>query len=642
MQKLMAEINKKNIELKSIKSEHEVERKTWEDKLLYERSKFDNKYLSQQLSSLKEKHNQMKINIDKEKKEMAGQISLLIVTNGNLMQRLKSIEESADVIRTTNTIEKLTNDLHRTQVLLKDEKEVNTSAGFKLHTLLQATKDASKEKDKILEMITGRYEDLVNERNKLSRELKEEKVMMKENEELMMMTNEEMLQVKLKQIKLRETLASYQTIIAEENEKISELEMQLKLQREGLVQKKEVSMEGALFYFAWNNAKSDPNNKNKSSARLDKEVNLDPSGESDDSLEVAEKVSGTGEIKLDSISIRKYYYLKPNYKAFATETLPKPKDGMVSYMPSFPIWLHVTIRAIFDSKMNEVLFAYNKGKIITRFPEYVYSWLGTFYIDKDKRIIKELEYTEKETIATKNRSDLLLGLESASAAKLWEVSLFKDFLEEELGLDELVYFLHCRFLLFRGSQLAVPTAGFCVTHFVSKEKVHDLIDRIMYSYSADEKKTFKDKLAKFCKLTYKDANAYDYGMVLRILVEFYRKEKKENFARFEQLFNTTKHNIKHIGSVFPFSGFSKLMAGNYDKNISDIDLCNLYREAYIGGGCSVTCDSVLLSFCESNFWIKYLRLKGQNHEPKYDSRGDIDQSDDKGKECAEVHEYSNV
>ena len=39
----------------------------------------------------------------------------------------------------------------------------------------------------------------------------------------------------------------------------------------------------------------------------------------------------------------------------------------------------------------------------------------------------------------------------------------------------------------------------------------------------------------------------------------------------------------------------------------------------------------------SPFWIRYLRLRGQNWEPKYDTRGEIDPSDDKGKESGLVY-----
>ena len=451
----------------------------------------------------------------------------------------------------------------------------------------------------------------------------------------MEMTNEDNLQVQLKLNRINDQIADYKTFIEEQNKKIEELEMQLKLQREGLVQKKEISMDGTLFYFVWDDTSKQAHNRSKFNSRTGNDKYKDIT--ETDHTDIVERIKETGEVKLDSVSLMKYTYLKPKYSALIDDLLPHDIDSKVSYLPPFPVWLHVTIRAIFDSKMNEVLFSYNKGKNITRFPEYVFSWLGTFHVDKDTRSIKMLEYTERDSIARKNRCDLLLGLEAASAAKLWEISIFKEFLEEELGLDELVYFLHCRFILFIGPQLDVPTAGFCVTHFVAKDRVNLRIDRIMYAYSEEERKDLKIKLDQYNRVTYKDVNAYDYGMVLRILLEFYRREKKENFARFEHLYNTAISTLKSQKTDISFSNFYKIMSGDYDKNITDVDASNIYRESYIAGGCNVNCESLLLTFCETPFWIKYLRLKGQNLEPKYDSRGDINQDDNKGKECAAVY-----
>ena len=97
-----------------------------------------------------------------------------------------------------------------------------------------------------------------------------------------------------------------------------------------------------------------------------------------------------------------------------------------------------------------------------------------------------------------------------------EIHIFKDFLDETLTLDELIFFLHCRFILFKGPQLSVPTAGFCVTHFVAKDRVYETIDRVLYKYKPEERKDLKKKFAEFNKMTYKDSNAYDYAMVIQI------------------------------------------------------------------------------------------------------------------------------
>jgi len=639
-QKLKDEIEKKSSELKSIHSVHENELKEWEEKFKREKTKFEIKPLVQQFNSLKEKHHQLKINCERERKEMIQQNSLLTVNNKKLADRVKKIEEDADVMRTAATIQRLNQDLHQAQEMLRREKEEKSNMGFKLHTLLEATKTEVKEREMQITKKSKEFDELNTLYKLTKKELDDIKSIMKENQEKMSMTTEDILQTQYKIIRLKDRLKDKDKLIEEHVKKISELELQVKITQDGLVQKKEMTMESALFYFVWDNPLARMNNQSKYNSRKDRANELELEGAKKINDKIAEKSNETGEIKLDSINLGKYSYLRPTYRALISDLLPSDEHAKVSYLPPFPVWLHVIIRAIFDSKHTEILLSYNKGKKINRFPEFVYAWLGTFGIDKDTRGIKMLEYTEKETVARENRCNLLLGLEAASAAKLWEINVFKEFLEEELGLDELVYFLHCRNILFRGNQMAIPTAGFCVTHFVTKEKVFDTIDRIMYAYSADDRKELKKKLVDFTKMTYKDANAFDYAMVLRILLEFYRKEKKENFARFEELFTATKRGLKGGPKIiFPFDDFFKMVAGEYDKNISDQEVTYLYRESFIAGGCSVTCDSTLLTMSDTPFWIRYLRLKGQNTDPKYDTRGDIDQNDEKGKECAQVYAY---
>eukprot|EP00826_Nyctotherus_ovalis_P016084 TRINITY_DN14634_c0_g1_i12.p3 TRINITY_DN14634_c0_g1~~TRINITY_DN14634_c0_g1_i12.p3 ORF type:complete len:221 (+),score=61.66 TRINITY_DN14634_c0_g1_i12:73-735(+) len=189
---------------------------------------------------------------------------------------------------------------------------------------------------------------------------------------------------------------------------------------------------------------------------------------------------------------------------------------------------------------------------------------------------------------------------------------------------------------FKGPQLEVPTAGFCVTHFMGKDKVFDAIDRIMHACSEDERRKLKSKLTAFAKKSYKDPDAFDCGMVLAILLEFYRKEKKENFLRFQELFTLTKQTLSPR-PLFPFDAFHTLISETYDKGATALEVCNVYREAYIAGDGDVTCDSVLLTFSETPFWVSHLRLKGQGGEPKYDARGDIDAGEVRGRECRAVY-----
>jgi len=624
-------------EIKILKNQLVEEKESFEIRFEKEKAKYETKPLVQELKRLKEKHTQMKMAFVKEKKELANIIGLLQASNNTLNESIKNLKEETDIVRMTTTIQQLRAELHSAQEILKKEKEERSNIGFKLYTLLDAAKKEIREKDIALEKSREEYQGLESKYKTVCSELSDLRIQIKQNNENMDMTKEDISGINFRLKKRNEEIAKRDQNIKELSLKVNEQELQLKLEREGLIQKKEVSMEGTLFMFVYENPLGRINNNKKASSREGKIGEFGEIKENPNQEKVVEKTSG--EAQLESVNMKKYNYLRPTYRALIDSYLPQDTTK-IAYSPAFPVWLQVVIRAIFDAKYNEMLLSYNKGKQLTRFPEFVYSWLGTFCIDKETRNIRLLEYTEKDIAAPENRKNLLLGLEAASSAKLWEVAIFKDFLEENLTLDELAFFLHCRFLMFKGPQLAISTSGFCVTHFVTKERVYDTIDRVLYKYRVEEKKELKKKLVDFNKQTYKDKNAFDYAMVLRILLELYRKEKKESFIRLDELFGKVKKGQQAMPkSSLQFDHFYRIFAGDYDKAITDSEVAHLYRESYIGGGCSVNIDSTILTMCETPFWVRYLRLRGQNSEPKYDSRGDIDIGDEKGKEAMLVYKY---
>eukprot|EP01022_Parablepharisma_sp_SALTPOND_P019945 TRINITY_DN3506_c0_g1_i1.p2 TRINITY_DN3506_c0_g1~~TRINITY_DN3506_c0_g1_i1.p2 ORF type:complete len:668 (+),score=102.56 TRINITY_DN3506_c0_g1_i1:5933-7936(+) len=589
------ESNQKTI--KSLRFELEAERAELESKLEKEKAKYESKPLAQELKKLKEKHTQYKISTIKERKDLGNQISLLQANNNALTESLKSLKEETDIVRMTTTIQQLRNELHQTQEVLKKEKEERSNIGFKLYTLLDASKKELKERDVIIGDMRDEYNRLLVKHNKVCDELSEARIQMKENTENMKMTQEDMLCASLRLKAKQNEILKYDAQVKELSSKVNELELQLKLEREGLIQKKEVSLESTLFYFVSDNPPAKRHTLNKAMSREGKMGEFGELKETND--KVAETVAG--EVQLDTVAMKKYKFLRPTYRALIDSLLPQAETAKVTYSPAFPVWLQVVVRAIFDAKFNEMLVAYNKGKGLSKFPEFVYAWLGTFCIDKETHNVRLLEYTEKDTVAPENRKNLLLGLEAAEAAKLWEIAIFKDFLEETLSLDELAFFLHCRFLMFKGPQLVIPTAGFCVTHFVAKDRVNDTIDRVLYKYRTEERKDLKRKLIEFNKQTYKDPNAFDYAMVLRILLELYRKEKKESFVRLEELFILVRKNQSGPRSSLPFDLFYRVFSGDYDKAITDLEVAHLYREAFIGGGCNVNIDSTILTLCETYF-----------------------------------------
>eukprot|EP00826_Nyctotherus_ovalis_P032189 TRINITY_DN25981_c0_g1_i1.p1 TRINITY_DN25981_c0_g1~~TRINITY_DN25981_c0_g1_i1.p1 ORF type:complete len:311 (+),score=82.97 TRINITY_DN25981_c0_g1_i1:89-1021(+) len=279
---------------------------------------------------------------EKERKEMSGQITLLTATNSRLAERLKEIEESADVIKTTATIAKLNDNLRRAQEVFKHERESRANTGFRLHTLLDATKTELKERDGFIAERTKEYEELVENHNRAKTALANNEEHLKRCDELMQMTSEDMALAKLKFNDFKEQLSKHKDIIEEQNNKISELEVQLKLQREGLVQTNEVSMDGTLFYFICDNSSSLGNTQSKHNSRTDlKDESLDASRE--EAKSIAERIKETGEVRLDTVSLRKYTYAKPMYRALVDHLLPQSVEGKVPYDPPFPVPMYLSL-----------------------------------------------------------------------------------------------------------------------------------------------------------------------------------------------------------------------------------------------------------------------------------------------------------
>ena len=235
--------------------------------------------------------------------------------------------------------------------------------------------------------------------------------------------------------------------IGDMTKRINEFEIQLKLERAGIKQRTEISLETLLFNFVDDDISRRKNNIRKTTAQ-----NGDP--------DIREKIYiKTGkEISVSQIDMQQFTYLRPNYRALVDSIIPKVDKLM--FCPPFPVWLQVVIRAIFDAKYNEMLYNYDQGCEMTRFPEFVFSWLGTFYISKDTHEVKLQQYIEKEVLTTENRTNILFGLEASFTSKLWEISIFRDFLNETLSLYDLSFFLHCRFLIVNVPQFRIDRMSF--------------------------------------------------------------------------------------------------------------------------------------------------------------------------------------
>ena len=95
-------------------------------------------------------------------------------------------------------------------------------------------------------------------------------------------------------------------------------------------------------------------------------------------------------------------------------------------------------------------------------------------------------------------------------------------------LDELGFFLHCRFLLLKSPQLLTSTGKYSKNQKMNLAKVLEVIEKLMKRASSldlnkllmlIQEKASKNKLIP----------TIDLALVLRICLEFYRQEKKQKF-----------------------------------------------------------------------------------------------------------------
>eukprot|EP00831_Metopus_contortus_P083010 TRINITY_DN9105_c0_g1_i1.p1 TRINITY_DN9105_c0_g1~~TRINITY_DN9105_c0_g1_i1.p1 ORF type:complete len:210 (+),score=55.34 TRINITY_DN9105_c0_g1_i1:125-754(+) len=190
-------------EMKSLQYQTDQIKILMESKLEKERAKNESKPLQQELRRVKEKYTQHKISSIRDKKESQNQIAILNANNQRLSETLKELQEQTNIVRMTTTIQQLRLELHTAQEMLKKEKEDKSNTGFKLYTLLEASKRDIKEKDSALFKKSQEYSDLLEKYNATVKELGQIRTTMKINNENMKMTAEDIAGIKFRMLKKR-------------------------------------------------------------------------------------------------------------------------------------------------------------------------------------------------------------------------------------------------------------------------------------------------------------------------------------------------------------------------------------------------------------------------------------------------------
>ncbi|CDW87916.1 UNKNOWN [Stylonychia lemnae] len=259
----------------------------------------------------------------------------------------------------------------------------------------------------------------------------------------------------------------------------------------------------------------------------------------------------------------------------------------IKFEPPFKMWLFTTMRAILDCKYSEHKLLANtdpRGLLnIQRFPE-----------------------TFDEGKVDKLRLQLLIGLQTMRPTKMWECNIFVDFLELQdiEAAQEPLYFVELKHIN------SVIDIIFAPAGPVDIQEIKTRFEKIAEDKSKDF--SFAESLG---------ALPLDSSLVLRVLLEYYRAEKKAKLYIIKRLFK--EQNGAQPNSSMNFYTFKNVLT-QIQPDVSDSDTAMLYRTSWMLGNGKVNFDTFFLAANESNFFVKVMLLRGLGVQPQLDSNFEID------------------
>ena len=186
-----------------------------------------------------------------------------------------------------------------------------------------------------------------------------------------------------------------------------------------------------------------------------------------------------------------------------------------------------------DDKYKEFLLI-DDWKCVSRLPDFAYGWLRSKKLPESGHIREETKANRLDESIMSFYLDLCIP----KINKVWEFKTFKDFLDEKFTIDELYFYLHCRNILFRGPLSHIHISSFSVIIYVKIGLAEFLVDLIMRKYDSFNtnavKKTLRERVKR--KGKFNPQSLIDSGLVLRLLLEQYRADKKQRFKLFYDVF----------------------------------------------------------------------------------------------------------
>jgi hypothetical protein len=310
---------------------------------------------------------------------------------------------------------------------------------------------------------------------------------------------------------------------------------------------------------------------------------------------------------------------RPSFASF----LHFHNHSKVSYTLPYENWLEVTVRGILDSKYYEHQVCNTAlERTPSRFPEFVFSWLGNFIIDENTRAVKELDWWRKDR-ADDARKLLLYALTQEPSKRVWEINTFREFLMEDLMLDELGFYLHCRFLLFDGPQLSHSVARYMHIHYINLEKALEVVNTVMSNLPNS---TLEELLSILKERSKQRLNllCIESCFVLRVLLEYYRQEKIQRYKAIKEVFNRMLFDDMHMDKHH-YSSFVHVCK-NLFPSLSDIQVARFYRDLHAMTDGNISPEAFFVVADELGYLYSNIHLKGLYRRPIVNSSGVLEES----------------
>ena len=314
----------------------------------------------------------------------------------------------------------------------------------------------------------------------------------------------------------------------------------------------------------------------------------------------------------ENIVLEKYTFFKPSFSLLIGQEglLEKLKQGCDLHEIGTKLNREFIgiIRGIFDSKFNEIMNC-NNIRQYSPFPDFVYSWLNCFHICPSKKYIRAINVQDKIPVE-KRRSEFYKFLLNPYINKLWDVELFKHFLDEKYASDELFFYLFCRNVLFEGPQLKSLASTENVIHWLLFEKIEAAMKTILQNFDEEQYQILRKRLRGRARVKH-DKVYGDTALFLKVLLEFYRNEKKKKFELLKNEFLDMYPIERNAKPHVPFNSFKQFLDVNFPF-LSDVEKARVYRETWCIGNGVVDADSFFIMANENNLFMENLKFLFSN------------------------------